>query len=171
MTLCKYVAGDDNSVYFTELVKLLTSGQKLYKAKRWWSISIVGLLFVLQISYESTEGESKPQDGTSLDQVNAAHKNKFLAEELIRKRKLQAVDDERVKKDSRKDAFMDSGFFHERALLLDCKCRFSAEVAETASPSAHIEDCSSYMASPRFSFCLAVVDRLRRGEIVLLHTR
>ena len=43
MTLCKYVAGDDNSVYFTELVKLLTSGQKLYKAKRWWSISIVEL--------------------------------------------------------------------------------------------------------------------------------
>ena len=108
MTLCKYVAGDDNSVYFTELVKLLTSGQKLYKAKRWWSISIVELLFVLQISDESTKGENKPQDGTSLDQVNAAYKNKFVAEELIRKRKLKAADDERVKKDSRKDAFMDS---------------------------------------------------------------
>ena len=76
----------------------------------------MGLLFVLQISYESTKGESKPQDCTSLDQVNAAYKNKFLAEELIRKRKLQAADDERVKKDSRKDAFMD-----ERALLLDCR--------------------------------------------------
>ena len=49
MTLCKYVAGDDNSEYFTELVKLLTSGQILYKANRWWSISIVELLFVLQI--------------------------------------------------------------------------------------------------------------------------
>ena len=60
MTLCKYVAGDDNSEYFTELVKLLTSGQKLYKAKRWWSISIVELLFVLQISDESTKGESRP---------------------------------------------------------------------------------------------------------------
>ena len=43
------------------------------------------LLFVLQISDESTKGESKPQDGTSLDQVNAAYKNKFVAEELIRK--------------------------------------------------------------------------------------
>ena len=58
MNLCKYVAGDDNSVYFTELVKLLTSGQKLYKAKRWWSISIVELLFVLEISDEYTRGES-----------------------------------------------------------------------------------------------------------------
>ena len=45
----------------------------------------MGLLFVLQISYESTKGESKPQDGTSLDQVNTAYKNKFVAEELIRK--------------------------------------------------------------------------------------
>ena len=96
MTICKYVAGDDNSVYFTELMKLLTSGQKLYKAKRWWSISIVELLFALQVSDETTKGESKPQDGTSLDQVNAAYKNKFVAEELIRKRKLKAADDERV---------------------------------------------------------------------------
>ena len=83
--LCEYVAGDDNFVYFTELVKLLTSGQKSYKAKRWWSISIVELLFILQISDESTEGESKQQNRTSLDQVNAAvYKNKFVAEELIR---------------------------------------------------------------------------------------
>ena len=66
------------------------------------------LLFVLQISDGSTKGENKPQDGTSLDQVNAAYKNKFVAEELIRKRKLKAADDERVKKDSWKDAFMDS---------------------------------------------------------------
>ena len=40
----------DNTGFFAELLKLMTSGNKLHKAKRWWSAGIIELLFMLQLS-------------------------------------------------------------------------------------------------------------------------
>ena len=104
----KYSPTADNSEFFAELLKLMTSGNKLYKAKRWWSAGIIELLFKLQLSDEQGKGENKPQDGGSLDLINNNFKNKFAAEENIRKRKLQIADEEKAKKENKKEEFMDS---------------------------------------------------------------
>ena len=60
------------------------------------------------LSDEYSNLENMLQHGASLDQVNPAYRIKFVAEEVIRKRKVRAGDDERVKKDNGQDAFMDS---------------------------------------------------------------
>ena len=82
----KHVAGGDNTIFFAELLKLLTSGHKLYKAKWWWSVGIVEILSVLRLSVKSSNGENKPQNRNLLIKLMRLTRTSLWLRKLLERR-------------------------------------------------------------------------------------